>query len=297
VSLKITSLVWERGPKQKKDHAEFVVLLALAEFADASGLCWPSIETIAARARFSKSSVIRSLKNLETGGWLSVTRKSREHKGNTYQIALDRLDSDGSVTPDLVESSASVTPETPRVRCHPVSSQVSPSVESGVKSAKPPDPLKGRTVKNRQEPRTKRTQAFVLPKGIPIEPWNHFLEMRKSKRNTPTDHAKHLLIEKLARWAASGQDPGAILDRSTENGWAGVFELKPGSGNGNGNRNFNRAQEAVDSTLAGGRAALASFGFNCGPLNEIGFDDGGANGQGRRPVTVDGRRARRLAGG
>jgi hypothetical protein len=139
--------------------------------------------------------------------------------------------------------------------------------------------------------KTKAPAAFVLPAWVPVEQWNHFVEMRKRMRKAPTDHAKHLLVEKLARLAASGQDPGEILDRSTEGGWTGLWELKSG---GNGNGNGNRAQTNLDSALAGGRAALASLGFDYLSADEAGGDDGGAGRQGGRETTIDGRRPRGL---
>lgn len=228
MALKITSLVWERGPK---DHTQFVVHLALAEFADHSGLCWPSIETIATRSRLSKSSVIRTIKRLETDGWLSTVRKSREHKGNTYRIALDRLDSRVSVTPDLFESSPTVTPELPQVRCHPGQSQVSPSAESGVTEAKPPDPLKGGTVKNRHEPKTKGA-VFIVPPWLPLDCWNASLELRHKNKKDPTEHAKDLVVRELDRLRGSGQDPGAVLDQSTMRCYTGVFPVSGANGNG-----------------------------------------------------------------
>jgi hypothetical protein len=108
VSVKITSLVWKYGPA---DHAQFVAELALAEFADNSGLCWPSVETIAARSRVSKRNTIRALKDLEAGDWISIQRKSHERKGNTYHINLKRLASSATVSPVRPKSDASMTPD------------------------------------------------------------------------------------------------------------------------------------------------------------------------------------------
>lgn len=65
-----------------------------------------------------------------------------------------------------------------------------------------------------------------LPEWLPVEPWNAFVAMRKRKGGMPTARAVELMLGKLERWMTTGQDPGAILDQSTEHGWTGIFELK-----------------------------------------------------------------------
>jgi hypothetical protein len=238
MSIKVSSLVRKFGPHH---HSNFVVLLALADHANDAGTdCWPSVKAISFEMRIGKSSVIRSLKTLANDGWITVMRKSREHKGNSYRIALEKLraqESDATLTPEVPESDATPTPEITKsganeftVRCHTGKSQVSPSPLSGVKSASLfkncPEPSE-----NRPE-QSKRSSSFVLPDWVPAEQWKHFIEMRASKRNKPTAHAAKLLITKLDQFRSSGQDPGDVLDQSTANGWMGIFPLK---GNSNGN--------------------------------------------------------------
>lgn len=74
-----------------------------------------------------------------------------------------------------------------------------------------------------------------IPDWVPVEPWNAFIKMRNRKSGMPTARAIELILGKLERWRASGQDPGAVLDQSTEAQWTGIFELKDdrrGTGNG-----------------------------------------------------------------
>lgn len=230
MSIKVASLVRKYGPL---NHGDFVVLLALADHAnDAGGECWPSVKTIAMEMRIGKRSVIRSLKTLATDGWIEVMKKSRDHKGNSYQLVMAKLNSQDTMSYDNPKSDATATPDIGKVRCHTVQSQVPTTSKSGAKSAKPPHPLKGVTVLNGPIQPSKRTQAFVLPDWLPVEPWDHFIEMRASMRKKPTEHAVKLLVKKLDQLRKSGQDPGDILDQSTANGWMGIFHLK---GNGNGN--------------------------------------------------------------
>ncbi len=71
-------------------------------------------------------------------------------------------------------------------------------------------------------------QSIDLPDWIDPKAWAGFVEMRKRKgqRAPFTDRAAELIIAKLGRLREDGQDPNAMLDQSTLNGWSGVFEVR-----------------------------------------------------------------------
>ena len=75
----------------------------------------------------------------------------------------------------------------------------------------------------------KGASAFVLPDGIPEEPWNAYLEMRKKLRKPATDYAKQKLVKKLIGFRNRGLDLAAILDQSTVSGWTDVYAPRPGT--------------------------------------------------------------------
>lgn len=79
--------------------------------------------------------------------------------------------------------------------------------------------------------------AFVLPDWIPLETWTAFIEMRKRIKKPATDFAKKLIVGKLEKFKAQGQDVVAILEKSITSGWQDVFELKD---------NKSYAQQAAD---------------------------------------------------
>jgi Helix-turn-helix domain len=62
MSIRLMSQVWEDARIQSQ--AELLVLLALADHARDDGLCWPSIRTIAAKARIEERSAQRILRRL-----------------------------------------------------------------------------------------------------------------------------------------------------------------------------------------------------------------------------------------
>lgn len=67
---------------------------------------------------------------------------------------------------------------------------------------------------------------MTLPDWIPADAWAGYVEMRKKKRAVMTDRAVDLKIKALAAFRDDGQDVGAILDQSTENGWTDIYPLK-----------------------------------------------------------------------
>lgn len=77
-----------------------------------------------------------------------------------------------------------------------------------------------RSQKSKEEkPRT------VLPEWVPQEPWEAFVEMRKSTRAPLTERAKTLVVRKLSALRDAGNDPAAVLEQSVERSYRGVFEV------------------------------------------------------------------------
>ena len=65
---------------------------------------------------------------------------------------------------------------------------------------------------------------MTIPDWIPLDAWEGFVAMRKKIKKPLTDRATQLIINKLEGFKNKGYDVGAILDRSTEGSWQGVFE-------------------------------------------------------------------------
>jgi hypothetical protein len=70
MSIRLMSQVWEDARIQSQ--AELLVLLALADHARDDGLCWPSIRTIAAKARIEERSAQRILRRLIEKGLVEL---------------------------------------------------------------------------------------------------------------------------------------------------------------------------------------------------------------------------------
>jgi hypothetical protein len=87
VSIKVMSWVWDNSPHS---GGALVVLLAIADFAheDGSG-AFPSVETLAAKARLSKRQTQTILKELNESGELLVAHGGGRRKSNTYTVVME----------------------------------------------------------------------------------------------------------------------------------------------------------------------------------------------------------------
>jgi DNA-binding MarR family transcriptional regulator len=128
MSIKIMSMIWENGPD---DRGELLVLLALADFADDRGRCWPSIATIARRARMTARSAQRILRKLEADGAVEISTGAARSGCNQYKITPDTVSPRHSVTPDarvIPPPDARVTPPLTPVSPEPLlNHQLEPS--------------------------------------------------------------------------------------------------------------------------------------------------------------------------
>ena len=91
MSIKIASEVWE-GSHHKSGN--LLVLLALADHADAQGKAWPGIPLLARKARLSERHARRCLHQLITSGEVDILPDPAPSGGKWYQIRLDRLSPD-----------------------------------------------------------------------------------------------------------------------------------------------------------------------------------------------------------
>ena len=73
MSIKYSRIAWEIPLR----HNQKIVLLALSDFANDEGVCWPSLETLSKRCGLVKSSLMKHLKLLETQGFVSRKKRNK----------------------------------------------------------------------------------------------------------------------------------------------------------------------------------------------------------------------------
>lgn len=99
MSVRVLSLVWDGYPD---GGSGLLALLALADWSDDDGRCWPSINAVAKKTRLSRSQTQRTVHALIESGFVSVTgNETGGAPGSTrqYRINLKALTGSTHATP------------------------------------------------------------------------------------------------------------------------------------------------------------------------------------------------------
>lgn len=93
MSIKVMSHVWAHSPYK---DASLLMHLALADWSDDYGLCWPSQEQIALKIRGSVETVRRITRRMERDGLLVIETPSHG-RGNSarYRLNLEPPQNEG----------------------------------------------------------------------------------------------------------------------------------------------------------------------------------------------------------
>lgn len=220
MSVRVLALVWDGFDR---GGSELLAMLALADWADDDGRCFPSISSIARKTRLSRSQVQRVVHRLIAAGDVVVTENASggaPGSSRRYRLALDRLtgrtDATGRVDAtgrtDARDGSHGCG-ETGRAGA--TLTVIEPSVT--ITEASPPDKGQGQP-----EGRTGRAAKQGLPPGF-VRFWQAW----------PASDRKVAKAECAKRWKARGLE--AIADtivvhvelskRSRQ--WAAGFEPSP----------------------------------------------------------------------
>ena len=214
MSLKLLSAVWNDAPYQ---GAAFVALLALADYADDDGCCWPSITSLARKSRLGLTATKDALKKLRIDGILVLEESGDARTSNRYRVVLSFTEGRSVGDPGHDVTQATTRPSDSHV----------PTVRrsrSDLGVGRPATP--NRHIEPPMNPSLIPLRTFVLPDWIPEVLWNDFETMRKKLRKPLTDKARDLLANKLLQLKDDGNNPAAVLEQSIENGWQGLFPLR-----------------------------------------------------------------------
>lgn len=168
-----------------------LVLLALADWADKAGRCWPSIPQLAAKTGVHERTVRLAIARLESGGHLE--RRSIIGKGTRYRL-------NAQADPTLGATPApGVTPtNTPAIPQERKKTSSSPST------------------------RTLTANAYPMPEGVDPQAWADFLAARKRKRLPNTASAHKTLMDDLVRHATGDWPIARLVAFAAGRGWASV---------------------------------------------------------------------------
>ena len=92
MSIKAMSWVWDNSPYE---GVGLLVHLALADFADDQGVCWPSQKRISDKCKSSERHVRRIIKQMVDDGQIMIVEKSNGvTTNNKYRLLMDRTSQD-----------------------------------------------------------------------------------------------------------------------------------------------------------------------------------------------------------
>jgi hypothetical protein len=85
MSIRLMTEVWSRYPKGGNKK---LVLLALADYANDDGYCWPGVDLIAVKCNVSRRYVQQVTAELVDDGWLEIGVNQGPHNANMYQVKV-----------------------------------------------------------------------------------------------------------------------------------------------------------------------------------------------------------------
>lgn len=104
MSIRVMSRVWDSS---HQEGGRLLVLLALADWADDDGKCWPKLSQLATKARMSVRTAQRALLDLEEEGEIERTGTGGRGQACTYRVLSGKGDSLSPITePERVTSQA-----------------------------------------------------------------------------------------------------------------------------------------------------------------------------------------------
>jgi len=114
MSIRVMTSVWDDLRTQA--HSELLVLLALADWANDDGYCWPTISALATKARLSERAVQQILGRLTTTGRIRRIQGGGRGRANRYQVVTAR--NGASETVNAIHRKENTESETPK-EIHP----------------------------------------------------------------------------------------------------------------------------------------------------------------------------------
>nr|DAT15726.1 MAG TPA: helix-turn-helix domain protein [Caudoviricetes sp.] len=228
MSIRIMSQVWNM---EIDDSTTKLTLMALADFSDDEGYCYPSYEVLAKKISKSKRTAIRAVEKLTELGFLQKEKrelKDGTSSANLYKI-LSEKDRVTQTHPRVTNEKERVTSmtlpsdtdDTPRV------TSMTPCSDKGV------TPINITT--NRTVSRTIKEPSInpLPPKGVSlpdfIDPnlWQEYLAYKKERREKLSTKGIEMKFSEWAKWDAEGIDVNECLREAMRNEWQGVFPPKP----------------------------------------------------------------------
>lgn len=161
------------------------VLMAMADYSDEAGRCWPSIAGLCEYTCFGKTAVIEAIKQLEKFGVLVANRADRYR--TSYTVDPASYSGGGVVRQADMSGRRTSSGDGGLVRLaeDEVREPVDEVREADTNHQEPPRTISKATTKKRAE--AKPSTALVCPDGVDPQTWADWQTLRKAKRAPVTE--------------------------------------------------------------------------------------------------------------
>ena len=228
MSIRIMSQVWTM---EIEDSTTKLTLMALADFSDDEGYCYPSYEVLAKKISKSKRTAIRAVEKLTELGFLQ--KEKRELNDGTSRTNLYKIVSENErVTqthPMMTNEKEAVTSMTSHSDTDDTRVVTNVSLHSD-KGVTPINITTNRTVSRTiKEPSINPLppEGVSLPDFIDPNLWQEYLAYKKERREKLSSKGIEMKFSEWAKWASEGIDVNECLREAMRNEWQGVFKPKP----------------------------------------------------------------------
>lgn len=184
--------------------SELLAMLALADWSDDEGRCWPSMASIAKKTRLSRSQAQRIVHQLIEDGFLSVIgNKNGGAPGMSrqYRISIAKLTGSTHATGRTEEADGS-HPCAETGSTHATQTVIEPSIEPSEKQCAD----------------GARAEGEDLPEWFDQDLWasyvGHYHELQNMKGKTVPDAWEAKALRILSALVADGYDPTEVIDQA-----------------------------------------------------------------------------------
>lgn len=222
------SQVWNM---EIEDSTTKLTLMALADFSDDEGYCYPSYEVLAKKISKSKRTAIRAVEKLAELGFLQ--KEKRELNDGTSRTNLYKIVSENErvtqTPPMMTNEKEAVTSMTSHSDTDDTRVVTNVSLHSD-KGVTPINITTNRTVsRTTKEPSINPLppESVSLPDFIDPNLWQEYLAYKKERREKLSSKGIEMKFSEWAKWASEGIDVNECLREAMRNEWQGVFKPKP----------------------------------------------------------------------
>lgn len=228
MSIRIMSQVWNM---EIDDSTAKLTLMALADFSDDEGYCYPSYEVLAKKISKSKRTAIRAVEKLTELGFLQ--KEKRELNDGTSRTNLYKIVSENErvtqTPPMMTNEKEAVTSMTSHSDTDDTRVVTNVSLHSD-KGVTPINITTNRTVSrtiNEPSINPLPPNGVSLPDFIDPNLWQEYLAYKKERREKLSSKGLQMKFSEWAKWANEGIDVNACIREAMANEWQGVFKPKP----------------------------------------------------------------------